>query len=234
VSARRLAITAPGQQVWIAGRYFTVVGILDPIPLAPEIERSALVGWVAAATWLDFDGHPTSVYERSGNAPVDNVRALIAASIDPQSPQDVRVSSPSAALQAKAAAEGAFNGLLLGLGAIALLVGGIGVANTMIISVLERRYEIGLRRALGATRGQIRIQFVTESLLLAGLGGLIGLLLGAAATGLYARSAQLPWVVPVWAIGGGLGSTLLIGTLAGLDPAVRAARLSPTLALHAA
>jgi putative ABC transport system permease protein len=232
VAARRLGVTDAGQQVWIGGRYFSVVGILDPVPLAPEIERSALVGWVAATDWLGFDGHPTSVYERSGDAKVDDVRALIAATIDPQFPENVQVTSPSAALQAKAAAEGAFNGLLLGLGGIALLVGGIGVANTMIISVLERRYEIGLRRALGATRGHIRIQFVTESLLLAGLGGLIGLILGATATGLYARSTGLPWVVPAWAMGGGLGSTLLIGTLAGLYPAVRAARLSPTLALH--
>jgi putative ABC transport system permease protein len=236
VSARRLGITVPGQRVWIGGRYFTVVGILDPIPLAPEVERSALVGWAGAKHWLDFDGHPTSVYERSGRsdqASVDAVRALIAPSIDPENPQNVKVTSPSAALSAQAAAEGAFNGLLLALGGIALLVGGIGVANTMIISVLERRYEIGLRRALGATRGQIRIQFVTESLLLAGLGGLIGLILGSIATGLYARSAELPWVVPVWTIGGGLGSTVLIGTVAGLYPAVRAARLSPTLALHA-
>jgi putative ABC transport system permease protein len=234
VAARRLGITAGGQQVWLGERYFTVVGILDPVPLAPEIERSALIGWPGAETWLDFDGRPTSVYERSGEAAVADVRALIAPTLDPENPQNVQVTSPSAALQARAAAEGAFNGLLLALGGVALLVGGIGVANTMIISVLERRYEIGLRRALGATRGQIRIQFVTESLLLAGLGGLIGLLLGALATGLYSRSAELPWVVPVWAVAGGLGSTVVIGTVAGLYPAIRAARLSPTLALQAA
>ncbi|WP_405616381.1 ABC transporter permease [Streptomyces sp. NBC_01511] len=234
VSARRLGITAPGRQVWIGDRYFTVVGILDPLPLAPEIERSALVGWTGAKRLLDFDGHPTSVYERSTDASVNTVRAVMAATVNPRSPQNVKVTDPSAALQAKAATEGAFSSLLLGLGGIALLVGGVGVANTMIISVLERRYEIGLRRSLGATRGQIRIQFVTESLMLSGLGGLAGVALGTAATGLYAQSGGLPWVVPLWAMGGGFGATLVIGTVAGLYPAVRASRLSPTLALHAA
>ncbi|MFC0850107.1 ABC transporter permease [Streptomyces noboritoensis] len=234
VAAERLGVTGPGQQVWIGDRYFTVVGVLGPMPLAPEIERSALVGWAAAQRLLGFDGHPTAVYERSTDASVRQVQKLLAPTVDPRNPQNVDVSDPSAALQAKAATEGALSTLLLGLGGIALLVGGVGVANTMIISVLERRHEIGLRRSLGATRGQIRIQFVAESLMLSGLGGLAGIGLGAAATGVYASLGGLPWVVPLWAVGGGFGATLVIGTVAGLYPAVRAARLSPTLALHAA
>ncbi|MFF4455185.1 ABC transporter permease [Streptomyces goshikiensis] len=233
VSAARLGITAPGQQVFVGGQYFTVIGILDAIPLAPEIERSALVGWDAAQRLLGFDGHPTAVYERSSDARVAAVRDLIARTANPQTPSAVSVTDPSAALQAKAATEGAFSTLLLGLGGIALLVGGVGVANTMIISVLERRHEIGLRRSLGATKGQVRIQFVTESLLLSGLGGLAGLALGATATALYAHAGDLPWVVPLWSLTGGFASTLAIGTLAGLYPATRAARLSPTLALQA-
>ncbi|MFJ6985879.1 MULTISPECIES: ABC transporter permease [unclassified Streptomyces] len=234
VSAGRLGVTRPGQQVWIGDRYFTVTGILAPLPLAPEIERSALVGWEGAKRLLGFEGHPTSVYERSDDAAVRDVRKVMAATIDPQHPQNVKVTDPSSALRAKAATEGAFSSLLLGLGGIALLVGGVGVANTMIISVLERRYEIGLRRSLGATRGHIRVQFVTESLMLSGLGGLAGVALGAAATGVYAYSGGVPWVVPLWAVGGGFVATLVIGTVAGLYPAVRASRLSPTLALHAA
>ncbi|WP_448332490.1 ABC transporter permease [Streptomyces sp. DSM 41534] len=234
VSAQRLGIGKAGQQVWLGDRYFTVVGILDPLPLAPEIERSALVGWDVAEDLLGFDGHPTSVYERSANDTVSDVRDLLPATIDPENPQDIEVTDPSAKLKARAATEGAFNSLLLGLGGIALLVGGVGVANTMIISVLERRYEIGLRRSLGAARGQIRVQFVTESLLLSGLGGAAGVVLGAAATAVFAHLDGLPWVVPLWSVAGGFGATLVIGTLAGLYPAVRAARLSPTLALHAA
>ncbi|MFJ9338509.1 ABC transporter permease [Streptomyces sp. NPDC101733] len=234
VSAQRLGITGPGQQVYVGGRYFTVVGILEPIPLAPEIERSALIGWEAATDLLGFDGHPTAVYERSADDRVAAVRSLIGHTANPETPSAVSVTDPSSALQAKAATEGAFSTLLLGLGGIALLVGGVGVANTMIISVLERRHEIGLRRSLGATKGQIRIQFVTESLLLSGLGGLAGIALGGAATGVYARVGDLPWVVPLWAVTGGFAATLAIGTVAGLYPAIRAARLSPTLALQAA
>ncbi|MEU3564195.1 ABC transporter permease [Kitasatospora sp. NPDC006786] len=232
VAAQRLGITAPGQQVHIGGRYFTVIGILDPLPLAPEIERAALVGWDGAGALLGFDGHPTQIYERSTDRTVGAVRELIPRTVDPQNPHNVQVTDPSSALQAKAATEGAFTDLLLGLGGVALLVGGVGVANTMIISVLERRHEIGLRRSLGATRGQIRLQFVTESLLLSGLGGLAGVALGAAATYAFAVSGDLPWVVPLWAVTGGFAATLLIGTVAGLYPAVRASRLSPTLALR--
>ncbi|MGW7581010.1 ABC transporter permease [Kitasatospora sp. NPDC054768] len=232
VAAQRLGITAPGQQVHIGGRYFTVIGILDPLPLAPEIERAALVGWDGAGALLGFDGHPTQIYERSTDRTVGAVRELIPRTVDPQNPHNVQVTDPSSALRAKAATEGAFTDLLLGLGGVALLVGGVGVANTMIISVLERRHEIGLRRSLGATRGQIRLQFVTESLLLSGLGGLAGVALGAAATYAFAVSGGLPWVVPLWAVTGGFAATLLIGTVAGLYPAVRASRLSPTLALR--
>ncbi|WP_405783534.1 ABC transporter permease [Streptomyces sp. NBC_00859] len=234
VAAQRLGITAAGQQVYIDNQYFTVLGILDALPLAPEIARSALVGWDVARARLGFDGLPTSVYERSADSRVDTVHGLIPRAVDPQTPRNVSVSDPSSGLQAKAATEGAFSNLLLGLGAVALLVGGVGVANTMIISVLERRYEIGLRRSIGATRGQIRGQFVTESLLLSGLGGAAGIVLGALATGAYALSSGIPWVIPLWAVAGGFGATLVIGTVAGLYPAVRASRLSPTLALHAA
>ncbi|WP_245681628.1 ABC transporter permease [Actinomadura kijaniata] len=233
VAARRLGVTAPGEQVFIGDRYFTVIGILDDLPLAPEIERSALVGWDAARRLLGFDGHPTAVYQRSTDAAVASVRALLPRTINPRDPQDVKVTDPSTALRAKAAAAGAFTDLLLGLGAVALLVGGVGVANTMVISVLERRHEIGLRRSLGATRGQIRLQFVTESLLLSGLGGIAGAVLGAAATFGYATFMGLPPTVPLWSLTGGLAATLAIGMLAGLYPAVRAARLSPTVALQA-
>lgn len=182
----------------------------------------------------DFNAHPTTIYERSADHKVQDIHSRIPRAVDPETSRNVTVSNPSAALQAKAATEGAFSNLLLGLGGVALLVGGVGVANTMIISVLERRHEIGLRRSIGATRGQIRTQFVTESLLLSTLGGAAGILLGSAATAIYALSSDIPWGIPPWTIGGGFTATLAIGTLAGLYPAIRAARVSPTLALHAA
>ncbi|MFI0349270.1 ABC transporter permease [Actinomadura sp. 9N407] len=230
-AAGRLGFDRPGGQVWIGGRWFTVLSVLGPAELAPEIDRSAMVGWDAAKRYLGFDGHPTTLYERSTDASVEDVRAVLARTVNPENPEEVEVSRPSDALEAKAAAAGAFTGLLLGLGAVALLVGGVGVANTMVISVLERRREIGLRRSLGATRGQVRVQFLAESLLLSALGGAVGVVLGTGVTAGFALYRGWPPVVPPWALGGALAATLLIGTVAGLYPAMRAARLSPTMAL---
>ncbi|GLX00599.1 ABC transporter permease [Microtetraspora sp. NBRC 16547] len=230
-AAKRLGVDRIGVQVWMGNRWFTVIGVLGPMPLAPEIERSALVGFPAAEKHLNFDGHPTTIYERSSEESVEAVRAVLPRTVNPENPEEVEVSRPSDALAARAAAAGAFTNLLLGLGGVALLVGGVGVANTMVISVLERRKEIGLRRSLGATRGQVRIQFLAESLLLSALGGLAGSVLGALATIGYALSRDWPPVVPPWAIGGAIGATLVVGTIAGLYPAMRAARLSPTVAL---
>ncbi|TDD92165.1 ABC transporter permease [Actinomadura darangshiensis] len=232
-AAERLGIghAAPDVQVVIGGRRFTVIGILEPAALAPELDTAALVGWPAARTALGFDGHPTTIYTRSADASVEDVRGVLGATANPEAPNEVEVSRPSDALAAKKAAGEAFTGLLLGLGAVALLVGGVGVANTMVISVLERRSEIGLRRSLGATRGQIRTQFLAESLLLSALGGIGGALIGTVVTTIYALYQGWPAVIPAWAVLGGVAATLVIGAVAGLYPAIRASRLSPTEAL---
>jgi putative ABC transport system permease protein len=232
-AAERLGIgaAAPDVQVWLGGRWFTVVGILNPVELAPELDDAALIGWDVAQTRLGFDGHPTTIYTRAAKQAVAKVRDLLAATANPQAPNEVKVSRPSDALAAQNAADRAFTGLLLGLGGVALLVGGVGVANTMVISVLERRAEIGLRRSLGATRGQIRVQFLAESQLLAALGGIGGVAMGILVTAVYASTQRWPTVVPPWAMAGGVAATLVIGGLAGLYPAIRAARLAPTEAL---
>lgn len=232
-TADRLGISHAGAdtKVLIGGEWFTVVGILDPAPLAPELDTAALVGWPVAESLLGFNGHPTTVYTRSDPEKVEQVQSVLGATANPAQPNEVQVSRPSDALAAQKAAGEAFTGLLLGLGAVALLVGGVGVANTMVISVLERRAEIGLRRSLGATRGQVRTQFLAESLLLSTLGGVGGALLGSIVTAGYATYQGWPTVVPVWAVAGGIVATLGIGSLAGLYPAIRASRLSPTEAL---
>jgi putative ABC transport system permease protein len=226
-----VALAGPDVQVWLGGQWFTVVGVLHPVPLAPELDSSALIGWPVAEDLLDFDGYATTVYTRASEASVEAVQSVLAATANPEAPNEVEVSRPSEALEAQRATDEALNGLLLGLGAVALLVGGVGVANTMVISVLERRAEIGLRRSLGATRAQIRLQFLAESLLLSALGGLAGILLGVAVTSAYALSQSWPAVVPPAATAGGLAATLVIGAIAGLYPAVRASRLPPTEAL---
>jgi putative ABC transport system permease protein len=201
--------------------------------LTPELDSAALIGWPAAESYLDFDGSPTTVYTRAEEEAVEAVASVLAATANPEAPNEVEVSRPSDALEAQRATDQTFTALLLGLGGVALLVGGVGVANTMVISVLERRAEIGLRRALGATRGQVWLQFLAESLLLSALGGLGGVLLGIAVTTGYAMSQEWLTVVPPWAMAGGVGATLVIGGLAGLYPAIRASRLSPTEALAA-
>ncbi len=232
-AAERLGVgeAGPEQQVWLGGQWFTVVGVLQPVPLAPELDAAALVGWPVAQSVLGFDGYATTVYTRAKDPYVEQVQAVLAATANPENPNEVQVSRPSDALAAKQATDRTLNGLLLGLGGVALLVGGVGVANTMVISVLERRAEIGLRRSLGATRGQIRVQFLAESLLLSALGGIGGVLLGIGVTGVYASTQHWPTVVPAWAMAGGVLATLAIGGLAGLYPAIRAARLAPTEAL---
>jgi putative ABC transport system permease protein len=220
-----------GERIWVGGQWFYVAGILRPAILAPEIDTSVLVGFAAAERYLGFDGHRTTVYVRAQPSQVDAVHAVLAATANPENPGGVGVSQPSAALVAQADAQSAFDNLFLGLGAVALLVGAVGVANIMVISVLERRSEIGLRRALGATRNHIRAQFLAEAVLLALLGGATGVGLGVACTAIYASVKGWAIVVPVIAWSGGIAAALLIGAVAGLVPAIRAARLSPTQAL---
>jgi putative ABC transport system permease protein len=232
-AARRLGIDHiyQGERIWLGGQWFYLAGILKPCVLAPGIDSSVLVGFPAAETYLGFDGHPSTIYVRAQTGQVTAVQSVLAATTNPENPSGVGVSQPSAALVAQADAQSAFDTLFLGLGAVALLVGAVGVANIMVISVLERRSEIGLRRALGATKGHIRIQFLSEAILLAALGGAVGVGLGVLSTAVYATTKHWAIVVPALAWAGGFGAALIIGAVAGLLPALRAARMSPTEAL---
>ena len=235
VAAERLGMTrlngAP--KVIINGEWFALVGILDPLPLAPEIDRAALITYPAAEALITSELEPTTIYIRTHPDRVNQVRAVLTATVNPVAPNEVAISRPSDALEARAATDDALTALLLGLGAVALVVGGLGIANVMVISVLERRTEIGVRRAIGATRSHIRRQFVTESVLLAGIGGITGVTTGAVVTATYASSRGWIIDIPAQALAAGVAISLLIGALAGLYPANRAARLQPARALHA-
>jgi putative ABC transport system permease protein len=243
VAAQQLGIDRlyPGKRIWLGGQWFDVAGILQPSPLAPDIDVSALIGYPAAQTYLGYvsivhgeqeAGPPSTIYVRAATGHEAAVQALLAQTANPEAPYEAAVSQPSNVLTARAAAAGAFNSLFLGLGVVALIVGAVGVANIMIISVLERRSEIGLRRALGATKAQIRTQFLAESILLAVIGGGVGVLAGAAATAVYASTKSWAVVIPAEAWLGGNASAILIGAFAGLMPAIRASRMPPTVALR--
>jgi putative ABC transport system permease protein len=219
-------------QLWIGGHWFTVVGILNPIQLLTQMDSMAFIGFPIAEQYFSFDGHPTGLYLRSVPSQVNAVAAVLPDTVNPANPSTVSVTFPSDILKAEIAAKGAYNGLFLALGAVALLVGGVGIANVMVISVLERRSEIGLRRALGASRRHVAEQFLTEALLLSVLGGLAGTVIGVLATSAYAVSQHWSVQIPALAVYGGIGAALLIGAIAGLYPSIRAARLSPTEALR--
>jgi putative ABC transport system permease protein len=243
VAAHQLGIDRinPAQRIWLGGQWFNLAGILNPSPLVPDIDVSALIGYPAAQKYLGYvsmvhgeekAGVPSAIYVRAATGHEAAVQSLLAQTANPESPYEVSVSQPSDVLTARAAAAGAFNSLFLGLGVVALIVGAVGVANIMIISVLERRSEIGLRRALGATAAQIRTQFLSESIMLAVIGGVVGVLAGAAATAVYASLKSWAVVIPAEAWSGGIASAILIGAFAGLMPAVRASRMPPTVALR--
>ncbi len=238
IAAERLGITdlSNGPRIFIKGQWFDVIGILKPLKLNPEIDRGALIGFESARTTFGLDKAPapTSIYVRTAPERVEAVRSVLARTASPGSPNEVKVSRPSDALAARAEVDKNLQNLLLGLGGVALLVGGVGIANVMVISVLERRGEIGVRRALGATRSHIRNQFVVESTLLSLIGGVLGVSIGFGVTTIYAQ--RQGWLVslPIQGLVGGVLAALLIGALAGLYPAARAARLDPAEAVRPA
>jgi len=235
VAAERLGIMTLTQPtyVYVGEQYVEVVGILEEFPLSADLDRSAIMGQQAAEVFYGTDPAPTTIFVRVEDGAIDTTRDLIPATADAENPEEVSVSRPSDALEAQAAADDALTTLFLGLGAVALLVGGIGIANVMVIAVIERRGEIGLRRALGATRAHIRRQFLTEAVILSALGGAVGVALGIGATYLYSGLQGWRVIIPSTAAAGGFLAALLIGAVAGLYPAMRAAKLAPTEALRA-
>ena len=234
IAAERLGIADvdTSRRVYIGGEWFIVIGILDDMPLHPDIERAVMIGEPVARDLFAEDLKPTAVYARISLDFVDDVVDVIPATVNPQNPDQISVTRPADALVARQAAEEALTGLLVGLGGVALLVGGVAIANIMVMSVLERRMEVGVRRALGATKRHIRLQFLGESILLAGMGGVLGVLIGASITVAYAINRDVPLSVPLYGLFGSIGIALIIGAVAGLYPASRAAKIPPAEAVR--
>ncbi|MFJ7909540.1 ABC transporter permease [Kitasatospora sp. NPDC096204] len=233
-AARRLGVTAPGERVWLGGQWFVVTGILAPDELAPELGTAALVGWPQATAHLGADGTAATVYLRSHPERVPDVQAVVAATANPAAPSTVAVSRPSDLYTARAEAKNALTGLVLALAGVALLVGGVGIANTMVVSVMERRGEIGLRRALGARGGQIAAQFLLEAVLMGFVGGVGGLAVGALTVHGYALAQGWPAAIPLTTAAAAPLVAVLVAAVAGIYPALRAAKASPTDALRSA
>jgi len=220
--------------VFVSGTWFSVVGILDSAPLYPNLDTAAFIGLPIAEQLFKTAVAPSSVFVVTQPNQVNAVTAVLPRTANPQSPGEVQVSNPSDVIKAKQAADDTLTALLLGLGGVALLVGGIGIANVMVISVLERRTEIGVRRALGATKRHVRAQFLVEAMLLSALGGILGVLLGVGITAGYAAIQGITFSMPVIAGVIGLGAAIVVGAIAGISPAGRAARLSPADAIRPA
>jgi putative ABC transport system permease protein len=235
-AAERLGITslAGSPMVWIGDRWWAVIGILEPVPLLSSLDAAAVIGFPAAERYFDHDGTISTLYVRADQDQVNAVRNVLAATANPAAASEVEISRPSDALEAKAAVDTRLRTMLLALGSVALLVGGIGIANVMVISVLERRSEIGVRRAVGATRRHVRAAFGVEAVVLAAFGGAGGAALGALVTAIYSQREDVPLELPLEAVAGGVGAAVLVGAIAGAIPAARAARLTPADALRPA
>jgi putative ABC transport system permease protein len=147
-------------------------------------------------------------------------------------PSDFRIENPADVLFARGAAVRLLSSLLIAVAAVSLVVGGISIMNIMLVSVTERTREIGLRMAVGASRHDIRSQFLIEALILALMGGLVGAMSGAVAAIAIAWKAGWPILISPWAIVLACGFAAFVGISFGLYPAHRAARLDPIIALR--
>ncbi len=234
VTAKRLGITnlSKPTKILIDDEWFGVIGIVEELKIHPDLDRSVFIGYGAAKKLFDIDKEPTTIYLRANPTFIEDVVEVIAPSMNPENPDQVEVSRPSDALEAQQAVEASFTNLLLGLGSVALLVGGVAIANVMVMSVLERRMEIGVRRSIGATRREIRYQFLLESILLSGIGGLVGVVLGSLITLAYTNYTNIVFSIPVWQIFGAVLLALLIGAISGVYPAIKASKIQPAEAVR--
>ena len=234
VTAKRLGITnlSKPTKILIDDEWFGVIGIVEELKIHPDLDRSVFIGYGAAKKLFDINEEPTTIYLRANPTFIEDVVEVIAPSMNPENPDQVEVSKTTKTLETQQAVEASFTNLLLGLGSVALLVGGVAIANVMVMSVLERRMEIGVRRSIGATRREIRYQFLLESIVLSGIGGLVGVMLGSLITLAYTNYTNIVFSIPVWQILGAVVLALLIGAISGVYPAIKASKIQPAEAVR--
>ena len=206
---------------------FGVVGVLGQVPLDPSLDDAVFVTQWAAQNLLGSSGDPNQLYIRARPGTTQETADAVPTAVSLGGPDETSTQVPSDVLQAAAQANKTLQQVALFAGLLALTVGGLGIANVMSISVIQRSSEIGIRRAVGHTQAKIGAQFLLESIFVGVLGGFVGALVGVAV--IYLVSAFAGWVVviaysriPLW-----MGLALLVSVLAGLYPSIKAARLEP-------
>ncbi len=222
----------PGETrtILIDGRKYGVAGVLDEVVLVPAYNLSVFISQTAAEDDFGDDGGPTEAVLRvaEGTTLRESDADFLNTAITYGGPGGIDPPTvPTDELEATAAVDETLRSVVLLMGGLALLVGGLGIANVMSISVLQRSAEIGIRRAVGHTRARIAAQFLSEAAAVGVLGGLLGSAVGAAVVAIGADFQDWTIVLPLAVLAGAAGLSVLVALVAGLIPALKAARLEP-------
>jgi putative ABC transport system permease protein len=232
------------KELKIAGRPFKVIGIMEPLGnfLGQSRDNSIFIPIKTFEKYYPELHFPESIFVIIVR-PIS--RAYVKSAMDEMTdilrrrrhvaagqPNNFGMSSQDSLLDVYNQLTGATYLVLTAISFVALMIGGIGVMNIMLVSVTERTKEIGLRKAVGATRKNILSQFLIEAVVLTAIGGLIGLAVGELASLLMNKYSPLPAYVPAWAIAVGVGISGAVGIIFGLWPAWKAARLDPIESLR--
>ncbi|MCE5282528.1 MAG: ABC transporter permease [Deltaproteobacteria bacterium] len=226
-----------GSQISADGRVYTIVGVLDKTAeggLRPYgINRAMIVPVTTALRAFNNAEIRTAMARVSPNIPFVQIKAEIQDYFRKKGGgMQAEVVSAEELIESMKKQMQMFSLLLGAIGSISLIVGGIGVMNVMLISVAERRSEIGLRRALGAQQGDIQSQFLIESVILCLTGGGIGIVLGIGTSYLFAYFSKWQFIMSYWSIALGVGVSTVVGVFCGFYPARTASRLDPIKALR--
>lgn len=219
----------PGEErtVSVDGIAYAVIGVLRRAALVPDLDTAVIIPKAAAEDDFDIDQAPTRLFIRAAEGAVDSTADALPVAINLGGSEGVAVVVPSDLLEAQGEVDTTLRNVLFLMGGLALLVGGVGIANVMSISVIQRSGEIGIRRALGHTKTTIALQFVLEALFVGIVGGALGV--GAGIVVIYLVSAILGWVatlnMALFVVAGLMA--LAVSIVAGLYPAWKAARLEP-------
>jgi putative ABC transport system permease protein len=220
----------PGENrtIDLAGRQYGVIGILGKVELDPTLDNAAFIPFAAADDdFVKEDIKPTKLYVRSADGTEQATADTLRTAISLGGPDEVGTEIQAEALQLAAQSDKQLQLIVASMGLLAIIVGGIGIANVMSISVIQRSTEIGIRRALGHTRRTIAQQFLLEAMVVGFLGGILGVVVGALAILIGVWISGWVFVLQRWIPPAGIILAMVVSIVAGLYPARRAAKLEP-------